>query len=31
MNFLQSIPEIPVKSIEAAIDYYMNKLGFTFD
>jgi hypothetical protein len=31
MNFPQATPEIPVQSVELAIDHYVNVLGFTLD
>ena len=30
-HFPQAVPEIPVSSVEAAADYYVNVLGFSFD
>lgn len=31
MNFPPAVPEMPVASIDAAVDYYVHKLGFTLD
>jgi hypothetical protein len=31
MTFPPAVPEIPVASIDKAADYYVSKLGFTFD
>ncbi len=31
MTFPNPVPEIPVATIDAAIAYYVNKLGFTLD
>jgi predicted lactoylglutathione lyase len=30
-RFPQAVPEIPVRSVEKAAEYYVNVLGFTFD
>lgn len=30
-HFPQAVPEIPVKSVEQAAQYYVNVLGFSFD
>jgi predicted lactoylglutathione lyase len=30
-HFPQAIPEIPVRNVDAAAEYYVNVLGFTFD
>lgn len=31
MKFPQVVPEIPVQSVDAGVDYYITRLGFTLD
>src|SRR5688500_4957820 len=30
-HFPQAVPEIPVRNVDAAAEYYVNVLGFSFD
>lgn len=31
MNFPQPVPEIPVASVDVAVAYYVDRVGFTYD